>query len=31
MKFTVVMNKLIDVYLVSSFASTAKYRVQTTL
>lgn len=31
MKFTVVMNKVIDVYLVNSFASTAKYEVQSTL
>ena len=27
MKFTVVMNKMIDVYLVNSLASSAKYKV----
>ena len=31
MKFTVVMNKVIDVYPVNSFVSSAKYKVQSTL
>jgi len=31
MKFTVVMNMVTDMYLVNSFASSAKYKVQSTL